>query len=113
MAWSSIWTIGPPSRVRDHAVIRTAIWLAASTAGALALASPALAGDTASAVLRDATGKEVGKARLTVNPSGVLVSLELTAVLPGEHTFHIHALGKCEPPDFNSAGPHFRPGTDT
>ena len=113
MAWSSIWTIGPPSRARDHAVIRTAIWLAASTAGALALASPALAGDTASAVLRDATGKEVGKARLTVNPSGVLVSLDLTAVPPGEHAFHIHAFGKCEPPDFNSAGPHFRPGTDT
>src|SRR6516164_4127813 len=109
MAWSSIWTIGPPSRVRDQAVIRTAIWLAASTAGALALASPALAGDTASAVLRDATGKEVGKARLTVNPSGVLVSLDLTAVPPGEHAFHIHAFGKCEPPDFKSAGPHFNP----
>jgi Cu/Zn superoxide dismutase len=53
-------------------------------------------------VLRDATGKEVGKARLTVNPSGVVVSLDLTAVPPGEHAFHIHAFGKCEPPDFKS-----------
>jgi superoxide dismutase, Cu-Zn family len=39
----------------------------------------------------------------------VLVSLDLTAVPPGEHAFHIHAFGKCEPPDFKSAGPHFNP----
>jgi superoxide dismutase, Cu-Zn family len=26
----------------------------------------------------------------------------------GEHTFHVHAVGKCEPP-FASAGPHFNP----
>ena len=88
---------------------RSGLWLAAPTAGALALASPAQAVDAASAVLRDATGKEVGKATLTVNPSGVLVSLDLRAVPPGEHAFHIHALGQCEPPYFKSAGPHFNP----
>ncbi|HEX9325127.1 MAG TPA: superoxide dismutase family protein [Reyranella sp.] len=88
---------------------RGADFLAASIAGALALASPALAVDTASAVLKDASGKEVGKATLTVTPSGVLVRLDLTAVPPGDHAFHIHAVGKCEPPDFKSAGPHFNP----
>jgi len=104
MAWSSIWTIGPPSRVRDHAVIRTAIWLAASTAGALALASPALAGDTASAVLRDATGKEANG-----QPERSPGQPRPDSVPPGEHAFHIHAFGKCEPQDFKSAGPHFDP----
>jgi Cu-Zn family superoxide dismutase len=88
---------------------RSTIWLAASVAGTLALASPALAVDTASAVLKDASGKDVGKATLTVTPSGVLVSLDLAAVPAGEHAFHIHAVGKCEPPDFKSAGPHFNP----
>ena len=88
---------------------RSTIWLAASVAGTLALASPALAVDTASAVLKDASGKDVGKATLTVAPSGVLVSLDLAAVPAGEHAFHIHAVGKCEPPDFKSAGPHFNP----
>jgi Cu-Zn family superoxide dismutase len=94
---------------------RSTLRFVALTAAALAFASPALAVDTASAVLKDASGKEVGKATLTVNPSGVLVSLDLTAVPPGEHAFHIHAVGKCEPPDFKSAGPtstRTRPSTD-
>ena len=25
------------------------------------------------------------------------------------HALHIHAVGKCEPPNFKSAGPHFNP----
>jgi Cu-Zn family superoxide dismutase len=29
---------------------------------------------------------------------------------PGVHGIHIHAVGKCDPPDFASAGPHFNPG---
>jgi Cu-Zn family superoxide dismutase len=60
-------------------------------------------------VLKDAKGNEVGKAELTTAPSGVLIRLDLTAVPAGEHAFHIHAVGKCEPPDFKSAGPHFNP----
>ena len=88
---------------------RTTLWLAASITGTLSLAAPALAVDTASAVLKDASGKEVGAATFTVTPSGLLISLDLTAVPPGEHGFHVHTTGKCEPPDFKSAGPHFNP----
>ena len=73
------------------------------------LALPSLAADTASAVLKDAQGNEVGKATLTASPSGVLIRLDLTGVPPGEHAFHIHTVGKCEPPDFKSAGAHFNP----
>lgn len=76
---------------------------------ALALGSPASAADKASAVLKDAKGNEVGKATLTATPRGVLIGLDLTAVEPGTRAFHIHAVGKCEPPDFKSAGPHFNP----
>jgi superoxide dismutase, Cu-Zn family len=88
---------------------RTLIHATIVLAAAVGLAAPAAAVDTASAVLKDASGKQVGKATLTVNPTGVLVSLDLTAVPPGEHAFHSHAVGKCEPPDFKSAGPHFNP----
>jgi Cu-Zn family superoxide dismutase len=82
---------------------------AAALAGALFLASPALAVDKASAVLKDAAGKEVGRATLVSTPSGTLITLELTAAPPGAHGFHIHTTGKCEQPKFESAGGHFNP----
>jgi Cu-Zn family superoxide dismutase len=83
--------------------------LTAVLAMSLVLAAPAAAADKATAVLKDSKGNEVGKAELTATPNGVLISLDLTAVPAGEHAFHIHAVGKCEPPDFKSAGPHFNP----
>jgi Cu-Zn family superoxide dismutase len=83
-------------------------WLA-PLAAAILLASPALAVDKAAAVLKDASGKEVGKATLATTPSGTLITLELTAAPPGTHGFHIHTVGKCEPPEFESAGGHFNP----
>lgn len=78
----------------------------------LALAVPAFAADKATAVLKDADGKEVGKVTLLAVPTGVLLDAELTALPPGDHAFHIHAVGKCEAPDFKSAGGHFNPEED-
>ena len=60
-------------------------------------------------MLKDASGKEVGKAVLTETRSGVLIRLDLTGIPPGDNAFHLHAVGKCEPPDFKSAGGHFNP----
>ena len=82
--------------------------LAALLAMTLAIASPALAVDKASAVLKDKDGKEVGKVELTDTPSGVLLRLTLDGVPPGDHAFHVHAVGKCEP-SFAAAGDHFNP----
>jgi Cu-Zn family superoxide dismutase len=88
---------------------RNRYWLAASIIAALALSSPAVAADKAQATLKDADGKEVGHATLFGTTGGVLISLDLTAVPAGDRAFHIHAVGKCEPPKFESAGPHFNP----
>lgn len=63
---------------------------------------------TARASLKDASGKDVGRVELLQTPHGVLLKMSLKAVPPGERAFHIHAVGKCEPP-FTSAGPHFNP----
>jgi Cu-Zn family superoxide dismutase len=63
---------------------------------------------TAKAALKDAGGKEVGTVQLIQTPHGVLLKMALKGVAPGEHAFHIHAVGKCEPP-FTSAGGHFNP----
>jgi Cu-Zn family superoxide dismutase len=74
---------------------------------AAALALPAVA-QTASAPLKDAQGKEVGSANLTQTPRGVLINIAVKGLPPGEHAFHVHAVGKCEAP-FTSAGGHFNP----
>jgi Cu-Zn family superoxide dismutase len=76
---------------------------------AFAIASPAFAVETASATLKDKDGKEVGQVVLTRAEDGVLMNLTLSGIAPGDHAFHVHAVGKCEPPDFKSAGPHFNP----
>jgi len=81
---------------------------AASFIAALAAIAPAAA-QTAKASLKDADGKAVGTAELIQSPAGVLVKLAVKGLPAGEHAFHVHAVGKCEPP-FNSAGRHFNPG---
>jgi len=83
--------------------------LAASTIAILTFATPGFAADTASVLLKDADGIQVGEITLTEVPRGVLLALDLFEVPPGDHALHIHAVGKCEPPKFESAGPHFNP----
>ena len=67
------------------------------------------AGDAAQARLLDAQGKQVGTARITPAEGGVRIEAQVSDLPPGKHAFHIHATGKCEGPDFKSAGPHFNP----
>jgi Cu-Zn family superoxide dismutase len=68
------------------------------------------AAQTAKAALKDAQGKDVGAVDLTQTPAGVLLRLSVKGLPAGEHAFHVHAVGKCEPP-FTSAGGHFNPGS--
>src|SRR2546422_8826086 len=76
----------------------------------LGLGLPAMAhAQSARAQLEDAQAKVVGTATLSEVPGGVRVSLRVNGLKAGEHGFHIHAVGRCEPPDFMSAGPHFNP----
>ncbi len=77
-------------------------------AGCAAL--PAGARATATANLRNAAGQSVGAARLDELRGGVHIVLEMTGMPPGDHGVHIHAVGKCDPPAFATAGPHFNPG---
>ncbi|RAU94036.1 superoxide dismutase family protein [Paenibacillus sp. YN15] len=55
------------------------------------------------------SGEKIGQAELTEMSRGVHIKVEASNLVPGKHGFHIHESGKCEPPDFASAGSHFNP----
>lgn len=54
-------------------------------------------------------GKTVGYATFVEGPDGVEIAVQVHDIAQGLHGFHIHAVGKCETPDFKSAGGHFNP----
>jgi superoxide dismutase, Cu-Zn family len=85
-----------------------ALHVSAVSALLLVLALSSVAAQSAKATLKDASGKDVGTAALVQTPAGVLVTLSVKGLPAGEHAFHIHGVGKCEPP-FTSAGGHFNP----
>ena len=71
-----------------------------------ATTTSAPASQMANAMLVDAEGRDIGQARLQQTPHGVLVKLELKNVPAGVHAVHIHEVGRCDAPAFESAGPH-------
>ena len=74
--------------------------------GANAQAQPA----TGKGSFIDGQGKTLGGATLADSgPNLVLVRLQLSGIAPGWHGVHLHAVGKCDGPDFVSAGGHFNP----
>ena len=89
--------------IRSGAVLLTVSLVVASAA---AQTGP---GGTAIAAVKDAQGRIVGRADLRETPAGVLIALHLQNAPPGTHAFHIHAVGRCDAPDFASAGEHFAP----
>lgn len=63
------------------------------------------------AVIHNTTGKEVGHATLRAGSDGaVRIDLTVAGLPAGPHAAHIHEVGKCDAPDFKSAGGHFNPG---
>jgi Cu-Zn family superoxide dismutase len=63
----------------------------------------------AGVTLKDATGRVVGSAVLLQQSEGVRILLDVKNLPPGVKGVHLHAGGRCEPPSFESAGPHFNP----
>lgn len=63
---------------------------------------------TATVRFQDLERQPIGEALLRETPSGLVATVDLRDLPPGEHGFHVHETGACVPP-FDSAGGHFNP----
>jgi Cu-Zn family superoxide dismutase len=59
--------------------------------------------------LVNAGGQIVGSVRAWQTTGGVTFRVDATGLPHGIHGIHVHSVGRCDPPDFASAGPHWNP----
>ena len=64
---------------------------------------------SAVANLETASGVAAGKAAAVPMKESVLLTLQVEGLPPGRHGVHVHMVGKCDPPGFESAGSHWNP----
>jgi Cu-Zn family superoxide dismutase len=83
-----------------------------SASAALAEEAPASGeGKTVVATVVGLEGSALGTVTLVQTPTGVLVSTDIKGLPEGEHGFHFHQLGVCDPTaGFKTAGGHFAAG---
>jgi len=55
-------------------------------------------------------GTVIGTVRAKATPGGLALKVEARGLPPGEIGMHIHEVGRCDGPDFKSAGAHWNPG---
>jgi Cu-Zn family superoxide dismutase len=66
---------------------------------------------SAHADIVNAQDQKIGTAKILAAKEGIKIEANVSQLPPGKHGIHIHAVGKCEGPDFTSAGPHLNPYT--
>lgn len=79
--------------------------IAALSLPAGAIAQPGRAG----ASLRNAQGQVIGTVSAARDGNVVRIRLNVHGAAPGTHGVHLHSVGRCDAPDFASAGPHWNP----
>ncbi len=67
------------------------------------------AAETLSADLRDPDGATLARATLSQAGDAVQVRLEAAGLPAGTYGAHVHMTGRCDAPDFDSAGGHWNP----
>ncbi|MGR6328638.1 superoxide dismutase family protein [Sphingomonas sp. XXL09] len=71
--------------------------------------TPMAGGARATAMLHTATGADAGRATVTEVTGGLRYTLDVKGLPAGTHGAHIHMTGRCDAPDFTTAGGHWNP----
>lgn len=82
-------------------------------APAMEESSAGAAGEQAVAALQTGTGQAAGTATATVTGDAVMVVVAVQNMPAGEHGVHVHMVGRCDGPDFTTAGSHWNPTAQT
>ena len=64
---------------------------------------------TATAMIQTASGVTVGRATATDVAGGIRYTIDANGMPPGTHGAHVHTTGRCDAPDFSTAGGHWNP----
>ncbi|MFL6758690.1 superoxide dismutase family protein [Sphingomonas sp.] len=59
--------------------------------------------------LVNGAGQQIGTVRAWQTAGGVSFHIAASGLTHGLHGVHVHSVGRCDPPDFASAGPHWNP----
>ena len=74
-----------------------------------ALGEPTPGARSATAAMRTAAGTDAGRATATEVAGGLRFTLDARGLPPGTHGAHVHTVGRCDAPDFTTAGGHWNP----
>tara|TARA_R110002124_G_scaffold13600_7_gene62364 strand:- start:926 stop:1570 length:645 start_codon:yes stop_codon:yes gene_type:complete len=102
------------SFVRQHHIALSGIVLLSLVAAGCSkegISPGEVSGNVARAALVGADQAQYGEVIVAQGDNGLLVNIKAQGMSPGQHGVHIHETGKCEGPDFKSAGGHWNPAT--
>ncbi len=75
----------------------------------LATGTPLAGGASATAMLRTAAGADAGRATVTEVAGGLRFTIDAKGMPEGTHGAHIHTVGRCDPPTFETAAGPWNP----
>lgn len=93
---------------RMFALIAAPMILAGCATSSADAAAPAKKGE-ATVTLAAADGSPRGTATIKETRDGLMLHVMAEGLPEGVHGIHIHAVGRCDAPDFTTAGPHWNP----
>jgi superoxide dismutase, Cu-Zn family len=95
--------------VRQLGLITLPLLLLGGCAALGGSATDKLPKPAAIAQLKDKDGADRGRVDLFREGAGLRLEIVARGFLPGTYGMHIHSVGRCDAPDFMSAGAHWNP----